>query len=160
MEVDGVDDVEEFAEVRRAMEALSFTKTEMEDIFSICAGVLHLGNLTFQQTGDRASKIQASSALDNAASLLQVAKDKLEQVCVTRRMQVTGQQPITIGLGAEEAKAARDALSKFLYEKLFDWLVERINKSIGLGGGQKGRTIGILDIFGFEIFKVSQAVPL
>jgi myosin heavy subunit len=183
-----VDDAEEFAEVRRAMELLSFTKQEMDDIFSICAGVLHCGNIAFVQTGDRASKVGAPKALEDAAHLLQVKKDALEQVCVTRRMQVPGQAPITVGLGAEEAKAARDALSKFIYEKLFDvrarpsdgaaradgylacetaglrgeltcflapvisfvvlfqWLVERINKSIGNGGAKasKGRSIGIL----------------
>jgi hypothetical protein len=115
-----VDDAEEFAEVRRAMELLSFTKQEMDDIFSICAGVLHCGNIAFVQTGDRASKVGAPKALEDAAHLLQVKKDALEQVCVTRRMQVPGQAPITVGLGAEEAKAARDALSKFIYEKLFD----------------------------------------
>ena len=118
IEIDGVDDAEEFGEVRRAMELLSFTKVEMDDIFSICAGVLHLGNITFGTTGDRASKVSAPKALDDAAHLLQVKKETLEQVCVTRRMQVQGQQPITIGLGAEEARAARDALSKFIYEKV------------------------------------------
>lgn len=160
IEIDGVDDAEEFAEVRRAMELLSFTKQEMEDIFSICAGVLHMGNIAFTSTGDRASKVSSPKALEDAAALLQVNKATLEQVCVTRKMQVTGQAPITIGLGAEEAKAARDALSKFMFELLFDWLVVRINKSIGNGGSaaSKGRSIGILDIFGFEIFKKNRSV--
>lgn len=193
IEIDGVDDSEEFGEVRRAMELLSFSKQEMADIFEICAGVLHMGNIAFQSSGDRASKVSSAKSLEDTAHLLQVKKDALEQVCVTRKMQVTGQAPITIGLGAEEARAARDALSKFIYEvrpgrlrslddaalfesriafpcalispsalalrlctsldpsqKLFDWLVERINKSIGNGGAAatKGRSIGILDIFG------------
>ena len=109
-----------------------------------------MGNITFQSTGDRASKISSPKALEDAAHLLQVKKETLEQACVTRRMQVTGQAPITIGLGAEEARAARDALAKEIYSRLFDWLVERINKAIGSGGNQasKGRSIGILDIFG------------
>lgn len=142
--------------------------------------------------GDRASKVSAPKALDDAAALLHVAKDKLEICCTTRKMQVTGQAPITIGLGAEEAKAARDALAKFIYESLFlvsntqqahcycclryvwlssvrlartthsasaasppllfclcQWIVDRINKSIGNGGAAavKGRSVGILDIF-------------
>lgn len=100
------------------MELLNFTKSEMDDIFSLCAAVLHMGNINFASTGDRASKVSAPKALEDAAHLLQVKKETLEQVCVTRKMQVTGQQPITIGLGADEAKAARDALSKFIYEKV------------------------------------------
>lgn len=67
-------------------------------------------------------------------------------------MVVQGQQPITMGLSSDMARAARDALAKFIYEKQFDWLVERINISIGKGAAAKGRSIGILDIFGFEIF--------
>ena len=116
IEIDGVDDSEEFGEVRRAMELLNFTKQEMADIFEICAGVLHMGNIAFQSSGDRASKVSSAKSLEDTAALLQVKKDALEQVCVTRKMQVMGQAPITIGLGAEEAKAARDALSKFIYE--------------------------------------------
>ena len=65
-------------------------------------------------------------------------------------MRLKGQQPIEMGLGKEQADASRDAIAKFVYEKNFDWLVTRINKSIGLGGAQKGRSIGILDIFGFN----------
>jgi len=151
--IDGVDDADEFSEVQRAMKSLDFTNAEMDDIFCICAAVLHLGNVTFTSTGDRASKVSSPKALEDAAALLQVKREQLEQVCVTRKMQVAGQAPISIGLGADQAKAARDALSKFIYEKLFEWLVQRINKSIGRGSAAKGRSIGILDIFGFEIFK-------
>jgi myosin heavy subunit len=39
-----------------------------------------------------------------------------------------------------------------VYEKLFHWLVARINKSLAPNGKQSN-FIGILDIFGFEIFK-------
>jgi myosin heavy subunit len=55
-----------------------------------------------------------------------------------------------------EACAARDALAKFIYSSQFDWLVNRICEAIGRGESARGRTIGILDIFGFEIFAKNQ----
>ena len=42
------------------------------------------------------------------------------------------------------------ALAKSIYGKLFDWLVKHINSATA---GKKGRFIGVLDIFGFEIFE-------
>jgi myosin-1 len=51
------------------------------------------------------------------------------------------------------ASYSRDALAKGIYSRLFDWLVFTINRNMEVN--QKGRTIGILDIYGFEIFQVS-----
>jgi myosin heavy subunit len=153
MEIDGVDDTEEFNEVAKALAQLSFSQQEIDSLFQLTAGVLQVGNITFQSTGDRKSAVKDKTALADAAALLQVNAQQLEQVCVTRRMVISGQEPITVGLSDQEAKAARDALAKFIYEKQFDWLVERINQSIGKGNGVKGKSVGILDIFGFEIFK-------
>ena len=150
-DVDGVDDREEFEEVRKAMGSLGFEDAEIDQLWTICAGVLTIGNITFQSTGDRKCSIKDKAALSDAAFLLQVNQGKMEEVLTTRKMVVPGQQPITVGLSDQEAKAARDALAKFIYEKQFDWLVQRINSSIGTGKGRL--SIGILDIFGFEIFK-------
>lgn len=51
------------------------------------------------------------------------------------------------------AAFARDALAKGIYSRLFDWIVGRINKVMAVA--EKGKTIGILDIYGFEIFEVN-----
>ncbi len=52
----------------------------------------------------------------------------------------------------DQALYSRDALAKGIYSRLFDWLVGRINKMMEVYGGARGKTIGILDIYGFEIF--------
>jgi len=156
VDIDGVSDEEEFEEVSKALDSLGFTKPEIDQLFTVCAGVLAIGNITFQSTGDRKCVIKDKSSLSDAAYLLQVNEKKMEEVLTTRKMIVPGQAPITVGLSDSEAKASRDALAKFIYEKQFDWLVQRINQSIGTGGsaaGGKKLSIGILDIFGFEIFK-------
>jgi myosin-5 len=53
-----------------------------------------------------------------------------------------------------QAADSRDALAKAIYDGLFEWLVERINESLGFGELHEGRSITILDIYGFESFEV------
>ena len=60
---------------------------------------------------------------------------------------------MTLPLKTYEALTSASALAKSIYGNLFDWLVARINKSLAAGGAGGGTFIGILDIFGFEIFK-------
>lgn len=57
-----------------------------------------------------------------------------------------------------QAVDSRDALAKAIYANLFDWLVDRINKSLKVGKWRTGRCISILDIYGFESFKVSSRI--
>jgi myosin I len=56
-----------------------------------------------------------------------------------------------VPLNITQATAVRDALAKAVYDKLFDWIVQRVNSSMR-ARGQVHNTIGILDIYGFEIF--------
>jgi myosin heavy subunit len=63
-----------------------------------------------------------------------------------------------IPLGLAEVQANRDALAKTLYARLFDHMVERMNRVLFRNGTdlatadeatrRNARSIGILDIFG------------
>ena len=53
-----------------------------------------------------------------------------------------------------QAYYARDALCKALYSRLFSWLVQRINDSIRVRCEGKRKSMGVLDIYGFELFEV------
>jgi myosin heavy subunit len=154
LSIDGVDDGSDFHEVQSAMDGLGFSPQEKHSIFTIVAWILHVGNLRFVSTGEKKCQIENIDDLRYVASLMEVGEKELIRAITNRVMVVRGQAPMDISLGVEESMAARDALSKFVFAKLFDWLVLRINQSIGIGGGQKGRSIGILDIFGFEIFQL------
>jgi myosin heavy subunit len=60
-------------------------------------------------------------------------------------------------LTVDEAYMARDALCKDLYGNIFSWIIKKVNATISVGDsqkskGKKGNFIGLLDIFGFEIF--------
>lgn len=91
--------------------------------------------------------------LQVAASLLKVKPEPLANALTTRRNVIRGEW-FTVPLTLVESTEARDALAKALYHSLFSWLVERINKTI-FDEFTCAKFIGLLDIFGFEHFKVN-----
>lgn len=70
-------------------------------------------------------------------------------------------ETIQSGLDIEMAIFAKDALAKAIYSRLFEWLVTHINqtlkktvcKNYKYGHLNKNKSIGILDIYGFEILQ-------
>lgn len=88
-------------------------------------------------------------ALAHAAELLEIEDAELERVLTRRTITVRGEDSV-IPLKVRQAVQARDSLAKAIYSRLFDWLVARINESFG---ETSGKFIGILDVFGFEIFE-------
>jgi hypothetical protein len=159
-QIPGVDDVSDFNDVQQSFQNLNVDEKEMSNIFQITSTVLHLGNIKFEDTGDRQCKVTTKNSLTWAAKLLQVSEAVLEKSMTSKtfRTQRKGSEPKQITLSAKEAGGSRDALAKHLYAKLFDWLVQRINGAIAESSTKvKGEvhSIGVLDIFGFEIFQVN-----
>jgi len=165
--VDGIDDVREYKEMMQAFKNLNFRNNEISDVLKVTAGVLNLGNCEFKADSDDSNpcSIPNNSALSAAASLLGLTEKDLSKALLYRIFRSRGAEPVDIPLKPQGARAVRDALAKFIYGKLFDWLVDRINKQLDVvvtaesKGGQLAMSkegqrlsIGILDIFGFEIF--------
>eukprot|EP00466_Bigelowiella_natans_P012031 jgi/Bigna1/34821/e_gw1.7.15.1 len=152
-DVPSIDDTRDYKEVIEAFRELGISDSEREQTFRICAAILHLGNCTFTDGKNHSGGCQVNekAVLRDAAELLGVNGDKLLERLTTREIRVRGQSAAKAVMGAEEASDTRHALCKFVYGRMFDWIVARINKSMPGGGG--GRSIGILDIFGFEIFE-------
>ena len=165
--VAAVDDAAEYAATITAMHDLGFLPAERQDICAACAAVLHLGNVGFVDKsidGAEGSEIsQGQQHLSTAARLIGVDETELAQRLRTRELTIRGETSI-IQLDAGKASDARDALASAIYRSLFDWLVMRVNRgmmeSSGAGTldqvkGSEHRIIGILDIFGFEIFETN-----
>jgi hypothetical protein len=158
VEVDDVDDAQEFTEMREAMERLNFSSDEITNVFRLVAAVLYLGNLEFGQgTGRNVDSAGVANAdmLQWAAHLLEVSTEQLEKAVTFKVMEIRGQQATHIPLNPQQAKDATHALAKQIYSKLFDWLVARINVSMVPPAKTKTSVISVLDIFGFEIFDVN-----
>ncbi|GMH64517.1 hypothetical protein TrLO_g13461 [Triparma laevis f. longispina] len=148
--VRGIDDTADFNDVCLALSQLGFAEKEMDELFGLVCAVLHLGNVTFKSDGDQGSVVDPGcAALQDAATQLKVDVGVLATVLCERSIEVRGEKNRILHK-PEEALEASDSLAKAVYNFLFDWLVKRINSSVE---GKKGLFIGVLDIFGFEIFK-------
>ncbi|KAL8456763.1 hypothetical protein ACS0TY_034855 [Phlomoides rotata] len=153
--LDGVSDSEEYLALRRAMDIVGINEEEQEAIFRVVAAVLHLGNIEFTKGKEIDSSIikdeKSRFHLDTVAELLKCDPKSLEDALI-KRVMVTPEEVITRTLDPEAALGSRDALAKIIYSRLFDWIVEKINTSIGQDSHSKA-IIGVLDIYGFESFK-------
>ncbi len=131
---------------------MGFSTNDVNWVFECCAGILHLSNITFLPQGE-GSKIntttESQTALSTAANFFKVDTTRLSNALCSRTIEVRGELN-NILHKPKEASEAVDALSKAIYNQLFNWLVMRINASVK---GVKGNFIGVLDIFGFEIFE-------
>ncbi|TYJ38947.1 hypothetical protein E1A91_A04G030200v1 [Gossypium mustelinum] len=151
--INGVDDGQKFQKLKEAFDIVQICKEEQEQVFAMLAAVLWLGNISFQVI-DKENHVEAlaDEALTSAATLIGCAPHELMQAISTYRIQV-GKDRIAKKLTLQQAIGTRDALAKFIYASLFDWLVEQINKSLEAGKKHIGRSISILDIYGFESLK-------
>ncbi|KAM7484851.1 hypothetical protein LguiA_000860 [Lonicera macranthoides] len=89
--------------------------------------------------------------LTSVAKLIGCNVEELKLALSSRKLRV-GNDTIVQKLILSQAIDTRDALAKSIYSSLFDWLVEQINKSLAIGKCRTGRSISILDIYGFESF--------
>ena len=158
LEIPGRDDREEFNILVESMSSLSLDAAIQKQVFQALASILHMGNIKFSESGDTEGGSQVSSPQDcmKVATLLGISPESLEQsLCFKDSTFGTGgaSQTITIPLDPTKAADQRDALSKHIYSCLFDFIVYRINNV--LFRGKVGKNIGVLDIFGFEVFKLN-----
>ncbi|XP_059157656.1 unconventional myosin-VI-like [Physella acuta] len=157
-----LDDIQDFNVCDAAMKHLGFKDEERLGIYALVAAILHLGNISFEDNADDAKggcKVvkAAEDSLQMAASLLSVDKDELRDSLISRVMQATrgGSKgtAIKVPLKTSEASNARDALAKAVYSRMFDYIVDMVNKAIPFGTSVS--YIGVLDIAGFEYFQVN-----
>ncbi|XP_069411569.1 unconventional myosin-VIIa isoform X3 [Ovis canadensis] len=158
---EGREDSQEYANIRSAMKVLMFTDTENWEISKLLAAILHLGNLQYEdRTFENldACEVLFSPSLATAASLLEVNPPDLMN-CLTSRTLITRGETVSTPLSKEQALDVRDAFVKGIYGRLFVWIVDKINAAIYKPPSQEvknsRRSIGLLDIFGFENFAVN-----
>ncbi|KAH6771045.1 myosin 1 [Perilla frutescens var. hirtella] len=153
--ISGVDDAEQFRVVLDALDIVHVRKEDQDSVFAMLASVLWLGNVSFTSI-DSENHVEPviDEGLTTVATLIGCKVEELKLALSTRKMRV-GRRNDTIvqKLTLAQAMDTRDALAKSIYSCLFDWLVEQINKSLAVGKRRTGRSISILDIYGFESFE-------
>ncbi|ONM11765.1 myosin-6 isoform X2 [Zea mays] len=152
--LDGLDDSKEYTETRRAMGIVGMSTDEQDAIFRVVAAILHLGNIEFAEGSEDDSSVpkdeKSQFHLKTAAELFMCDEKGLEE-SLCKRVMATRGESITKNLDPRAAALSRDALSRIVYSRLFDWIVNKINSSIGQDPDSK-ILIGVLDIYGFESF--------
>ncbi|XP_043359282.1 unconventional myosin-Id isoform X1 [Dermochelys coriacea] len=150
-----INDGAEFKAVADAMKVIGFKPEEVQTVYKILASILHLGNLKFSMDGDT-PVIENGKVVSVIADLLSTKSDMVEKALLFRTV-ATGRDVIDKQHTEQEATYGRDAFAKAIYERLFCWIVTHINDIIEVKNYDttihgKNTVIGVLDIYGFEIF--------
>ncbi|XP_066470503.1 unconventional myosin-Ia-like [Tiliqua scincoides] len=152
----GVDDAANFRTVQDAMRAIGFSPSEITAVLEVTAVVLKLGNLQLgeqiQGSGTQSCEIQNDQVVREICQLIQLQEAALEQALCSRTVEAHQEKVVTC-LSVSQGYYARDALAKNIYSRLFNWLVNRINESIKVKTTEQKKVMGVLDIYGFEIFQ-------
>ncbi|EDL26435.1 mCG18842, isoform CRA_b [Mus musculus] len=154
-----LDDHGDFIRMCTAMKKIGLDDEEKLDLFRVVAGVLHLGNIDFEEAGSTSGgcnlKNKSAPSLEYCAELLGLDQDDLRVSLTTRVMLTTAGGTkgtvIKVPLKVEQANNARDALAKTVYSHLFDHVVNRVNQCFPFE--TSSYFIGVLDIAGFEYFE-------
>ncbi|XP_059676539.1 myosin-IIIb [Gavia stellata] len=149
----------QFEAIQHCFRIIGFTDEEVYSVYRILTGILNTGNIEFaaissQHQTDK-SEVPNPEALDNAAALLSIGSEELQEA-LTSHCVVTRGETIIRTNTVDKAADVRDAMSKALYGRLFSWIVNRINTLLqpdkNICNAENGMNVGILDIFGFENF--------
>uniref|UniRef100_UPI00398E4DB6 unconventional myosin-X-like n=1 Tax=Pristiophorus japonicus TaxID=55135 RepID=UPI00398E4DB6 len=148
---ESLDDKQMFEKVMAALLVMGFGAEEMHDVFKLLSGVLQLGNIEFITAGG--AQITTKTVLSNVSDLLGLDSFQLAEVLTQRSMILRGEE-ISTPLTTEQAADSRDSMSMALYSQCFSWIIRKINTKIR--GKDSFKSIGILDIFGFENFEINR----
>lgn len=149
-----VDDAAEFRQLKESFHVMGFPESDVDNIFLGLAIILHLGNVDFTSwKADQASFSDASN-INLIAELLGVSASDLSENLLRPKVKA-GREFVQTLKRPSEVKSIIDAFAKFLYEKLFQSIIAKINSSLMGAEHINEHFIGVLDIAGFEIFDIN-----
>ncbi|XP_050837148.1 myosin-1B [Serinus canaria] len=149
--VPSINDQEELMATDSAIDILGFTADEKTAIYKLTGAVMHYGNLKFKQKQrEEQAEPDGTEVADKAAYLMGLnSADLLKALCYPRVK--VGNEYVTKGQTVQQVYNSVGALAKSVFEKMFLWMVVRINQQLDTKQPRQ-YFIGVLDIAGFEIF--------
>merc|ERR1719239_88981 len=155
VKVPGIDDVEEFQATLNSMKIMGMSDEDLSSVFKVISAALLFGNMEFKQerNSDQAT-LPDNTVAQKVAHLLGIQVTDLTKAFLKPRIKV-GRDYVTKAQTKEQVEFAIEAIAKATYERLFKWIVTRINRSLDRTKRQGASFIGILDIAGFEIFELN-----
>ncbi|TRZ10084.1 hypothetical protein HGM15179_017018, partial [Zosterops borbonicus] len=149
--VASIDDAEELMATDSAFDVLGFTSEEKSGVYKLTGAIMHFGNMKFKQKQrEEQAEPDGTEDADKSAYLMGLnSADLLKGLCHPRVK--VGNEFVTKGQSVQQVYYSIGALAKAVYEKMFNWMVVRINNSLDTKQPRQ-YFIGVLDIAGFEIF--------
>ncbi|KAI1229527.1 Myosin-7, partial [Lamprotornis superbus] len=134
-----------------AFDVLGFTAEEKAGVYKLTGAIMHFGNMKFKQKQrEEQAEPDGTEDADKSAYLMGLnSADLLKGLCHPRVK--VGNEYVTKGQSVQQVYYSIGALAKAVYEKMFNWMVVRINNSLDTKQPRQ-YFIGVLDIAGFEIF--------
>ncbi|XP_044296365.1 unconventional myosin-Ih [Varanus komodoensis] len=152
--VPSINDRSDWRTVRKAFAVIEFAKRDTENLFGIIASVLHLGNVQFEEDNNGHAIITRGTQLRWISKLLGVHLSILQEALTHRKIEARFEEVLS-PLDVDLAFYARDAVAKAIYGRTFTWLVNKINGSLANKDLTRKTVIGLLDIYGFEVFETN-----
>ncbi|XP_030646878.1 unconventional myosin-Ih [Chanos chanos] len=152
--VSSINDKNDWKTVRNALSVIHFDESDIQYLFGVIASVLHLGNVQFDVDKNNHASMNSNAELRWVSKLLGVHVQVLQEALTYRKIEAKSEEVLT-PFTVDHAIYARDALAKAIYGRTFTWLVNRINESIENQDSTRKTVIGLLDIYGFEVFFVN-----
>ncbi|KAL5257244.1 hypothetical protein ACHWQZ_G012247 [Mnemiopsis leidyi] len=152
-EIDNVDDSETFYEMSEGLFNLGITEEQQLFLFSVLAAILHMGNIEFiEERNDSCSISNNDEHLLIAAKLLGLEVPQLQKWLCHKTLKARN-ETVVMSLKQKNAFAGMEAFVKHIYASLFLWVVKLLNAALSNGKKDAINFIGILDIYGFEMFE-------
>lgn len=154
---DQIDDSESYCDLELSMGEVGFEREDVDNIFSILSAILHMSNLNISASSDETNLDIDSEAMKVVQELLKIDKEQMNKAICYKTIQVVDEICVT-ALTESKARKRLEALMKSIYNCIFNFLVEKINSIVSSKTPQKGQvykkvaSIGVIDIYGFEIF--------
>ncbi|XP_049925259.1 myosin-11-like [Epinephelus moara] len=153
VEIPGQEDDEMFDETLEAMEIMGFTEEERLGMLKVVSTVLQLGNIKFEkERNSEQATMPDNTAAQKVCHLQGINVTDFTRAILTPRIKV-GREVVQKAQTKQQADFAVEALAKAMYERLFRWILARVNKTLDKSKRQSSSFLGILDIAGFEIFE-------
>ncbi|NP_082297.1 myosin-14 isoform X2 [Mus musculus] len=144
-----------FQETLESLRVLGLLPEEITAMLRTVSAVLQFGNIVLkkERNTDQAT-MPDNTAAQKLCRLLGLGVTDFSRALLTPRIKV-GRDYVQKAQTKEQADFALEALAKATYERLFRWLVLRLNRALDRSPRQGASFLGILDIAGFEIFQLN-----
>ena len=157
LQCNGRNDRVDYNNILKSMKTLMFSEVEIKEIMKLLSAILHIGNFEFEEAlidNLDACHLIYNTGVKQVCQVLDVIDNSIIQALTYRTLKSRG-ETVKTPMNIDQAMDVKDALVKGIYGRLFQWIVGKINSAIYTGSREHRdcRSIGILDMFGFENFQ-------